>query len=98
MTCSGIFLANKTRVGPTLGVSYVQEPSGEPSVPFAAAFSTFWFENALELKELKKTPRKIRADRGVKPWAGTTPILGGLRRPKRARSFHSPRRSFPPTV
>ena len=102
MTCLGIFPVNRTRVDPMVGVSDVHILSGNLSLPFSAAFSTRWFENALDIRELKETPRKIMADRGVKPWAGTTPVLGGSRRPKPPKTrSHAPsrfRRSFPPTV
>src|SRR6185436_12983713 len=39
-----------------------------------------------------------RAAGGVAAWAGATPVLGGMRRPKPARRQSSPRGSLPPTL
>jgi|HubBroStandDraft_6_1064221.scaffolds.fasta_scaffold735975_2 hypothetical protein len=52
---------------------------------FSAAFSKLQLRERFQINGFKATPRKILADRGVKPWAGTTPVLGGLRRPKPTR-------------
>src|SRR5579872_2255120 len=55
------------------------------SAQFSAAFSGLPSRERLGTAEFGKTHDRKRPDGGVKPWAGTTPVLGGTVRPKPAR-------------
>jgi hypothetical protein len=69
------------------------------SAPFSAPFSGNIAQEQLEIKELRRKDQENRADGGVAAWAGTTPVLGGLR--AKTRSVPDPwrpRGSFPPTL
>lgn len=63
----------------------------KPAVPAAMSFAGGASANAKSLNEFRNDRTRMRADRGVVAWAGTTPVLGGVPRPRH------PSGSFPPT-
>jgi hypothetical protein len=87
MNSLDIFPAETTTSAASWASGSRRRPSNDLAAPFSAAFSNLQVRERLEIKEFKSDPPKIVAERRVKPWAGTTPVLGGPRRPKPARSL-----------
>lgn len=82
MTFLDLFRAEINRTGRP---APFRDLSEEDAAPFSAAISTRSVRDRLSPNTFMKTPRAESIKRGVIPWAGTTPVLGALRRPKPAR-------------
>src|SRR3989442_1408817 len=68
--------------------------SNEPSGPFSPSFSATATRERFSVNDSHRDTAKIRADGKPVAWAGTTPVVGGLRRPPPTRLRL--RGSFPP--
>ena len=83
MTSSMVWLLNKVAaLGGTEIKTDIQDPRLCPlgqSRPRSRGGAP---ENACGVNKSGNNTEKRRADGGVAAWAGTTPVLGGLRRPK----------------